>query len=277
MWNNTPSDSGIVALILLIIAIGSYLWLFKLPVWRNNRILKQPFPNEWERILISNMSLYAHLPEDYQQRLKKLITLFLYKIPFSGSAGIVITDEIRVTIAAQACLLILGRTIDDYAKIKSIIVYPYAFFSQNESGEVSGTRLGESWHNGRIILAWDDVLHNSRYLVEGHNVTLHEFAHQLDQEDGYSDGVPSIPSSAVNVWVHSFSKQFKNLKSLVTDYQESFLNPYGATNPAEFFAVCTESFFTAPRKFKQVYPELFQLLHSFYQLDPGLFVPENPE
>jgi len=277
MWNSQPSGSSIVALILLALAIIGYLWLFWFPVWRNRRILKQPFPHKWKQILSTNMKIYSYLPNNFRQRLNNLILLFLHQVDFYGSEGIEINDEIKITIAAQACLLILGRTIDDYAKIKSIIVYPYAYFTENDVGERSGIRLGESWQNGRIILAWDDVLHNSRNIVKGHNVTLHEFAHQLDQEDGYSDGVPPIPASAVDIWVQTFSHHFKELSHLARDFEDSFFNPYGATNPAEFFAVCSESFFTVPVEFSNHYPELFQLMLSFYQLDPRLFIPVLPQ
>ncbi len=258
----------IVFTLFLLLTIISLAWLFWYPVWKIRRILRTPFPPTWLAIIESNNALYAKLPNVLQHRLKNLVQIFLTRVKFYDTKGITLTDEIRVTIAAQACMLILGRTISDYARIKSIIVYPSAYIPTHEGEMESTVRLGESWHNGRVLLAWDDVLKNSQSIIAGHNVTLHEFAHQLDQEDGYSDGVPPLPAQAVDIWIQTFAHRFKELSLFAEQHQESFLNPYGATNPAEFFAVTTEAFFTEPRAFESHYPELFRLMSGFYRLDP---------
>ncbi len=264
-----PIDpSWVVFSIFLLITAVSLIWLFWYPVWKIKRILKQPFPDHWLSIMKKNNVIYDKLPVALQSRLRNLVQLFIHQVHFYGTEGIEMNDEIRVTIATEACILILGRTIDDYAKIKTIIVYPSAYFTQEEDEHQNSVRLGESWHNGRVLLAWNDVLNNSQSIIAGHNVTLHEFAHQLDQEDGYSDGVPPLPSGIVDTWVKAFAHRFNELTELAEKHHHSFLNPYGATNPAEFFAVTTEAFFTEPFAFEKHYPKLFELMQGFYRLDP---------
>lgn len=245
--------------------IGLVLWLFYWPSWRAHRILKKPFPRQWRRILQQRVRFYQLLPSELQRRLEHLIQLFIHDKKFYGAGGLTINDTIRVTIAAEACLLILGRTFDEYAKLKSIIVYPSAFLADEKNHVI---RLGESWQNGRVIIAWDEVSNDSLYLTPGHNVTIHEFAHQLDSQDGYADGVPSIPAAAIHVWSNAFSNALDGLRKQLQAAQPTWLNPYGVTNAAEFFAVCSEAFFTDPHSFEHHYPELFRLLRAFYRLDP---------
>ncbi len=255
----------IVGAIVAIIGIGLVLWLFFWPSWRARRILQKPFPRQWRRILRQRVRLYQILPPPLQRRLEHFIQLFIHDKKFYGAAGLVITDTIRVTIAAEACVLILGRTIDEYAKLRSIVVYPSSFLADEQNHVI---RLGESWHNGRVIIAWDEVANHSLYLPPGHNVTIHEFAHQLDSQDGYADGIPNIPASAIHVWSQAFSHALAGLRQQLQAAQPTWLNPYAATNAAEFFAVCSEAFFTDPYAFEKHYPDLFQLLRSFYRLDP---------
>ncbi len=258
-------ESWVVGALVAITSVGLVFWLLWWPSIRARNILKQPFPEHWRRILQHQVGFYPRLPAPLKTRLEHLVQLFLHDKTFYGAAGLTITDTIRVTIAAEACLLILGRTMDDYAKLKSIIVYPSRFLVDDQHQSI---RLGESWHNGRVILAWDEVANNSLYLPPGHNVSVHEFAHQLDQEDGYADGLPNIPASAVRIWSEAFSEALAGLREQLASEQPSYLNPYGSTNAAELFAVCTEAYFTDPCAFHEIYPKLFDLLRAFYRIDP---------
>lgn len=260
-------------LTLVLLAIGLALWL---PYWRLRRALARPFPDEWERILERNMEVFRKLPPPLRARLRDLIRQFLHQKHFSGAGGLEITDEIRVTIAAEACLLILGRPGGVYPGLRYIIVYPGAFLVEHEEPDELGIvdtspqdMLGESWHNGKVILAWDSVLRGSRNFIDGQNVVLHEFAHQLDSEDGAVDGTPLLGGEhSYRSWAGVLSAEFAELQEASYHGRESLLDHYGASNPAEFFAVATEAFFDNPWRMARHHAELFELLHSYYHVDP---------
>jgi len=209
-------------------------------------------------------------------QLRKLIKQFLYQKQFSGAAGLEITDEIRVTIAAQACMLQLNRSDGLYPKLTYILIYPSTFVvtrpQVDESGLVSDTTqalVGESWQNGRVILAWDNVLHGARNFVDGRNVVLHEFAHQLDSETGAADGAPLLAgASSYRSWASAFCEEFDDLQKDARRGRRSLIDHYGATNPAEFFAVATETFFEQPRQMAKHHAELFEVLKRYYRIDP---------
>ncbi len=184
-----------------------------------------------------------------QQQLKKNILLFLADKSFHGCNGLIINDEMRITIAAEACLLLLNRKTSIYSRLKHILVYPTTFKTkhnnQNPDGTISQgerTLLGESWHNGKIILSWDDVTFGAQNIHNGHNVTLHEFAHQLDSESGSSNGAPLLGKHAWKSWAEVLTNEFKELNQAQERHHKSVMDFYGATNPAEFFAVATETF-----------------------------------
>jgi Mlc titration factor MtfA (ptsG expression regulator) len=258
-------------------AIALSLWI---PRLRLQRALSAPFPEEWERILERNIEGGRRLPEPLRQRLRQLIKQFLHEKHFSGAGGLEMTDEIRVTIAAEACMLMLNRPGGVYPGLRYIIVYPSAFVvdraAMDDHGLVaSGPRdlLGESWHNGKVILAWDSVLHGSRNFVDGHNVVLHEFAHQLDSEDGSVNGAPLLGGEgSYRSWAAIFSEEFEELQRDSYHGRKSLMDHYGATNPAEFFAVATETFFEKPRQMAENHAELFQALRAYYRVDPGEWV-----
>jgi hypothetical protein len=181
-----------------------------------------------------------------------------------------------VTIAAEACLLILGRPGDVYPGLRYIIVYPGAFIVEHAEPDELGIvdtspqdMLGESWHNGKVILAWDSVLRGSRNFVDGQNVVLHEFAHQLDSEDGAADGTPLLGGEhSYRSWAGVLSEEFEELQHASYHGRESLLDHYGASNPAEFFAVATETFFEKPWQMARHHAELFEVLQAYYQIDP---------
>jgi len=217
------------------------------------------------------------LPDLSQKRLKDLVKVFINDKRFVGCAGQEINDEIRVTIAVQACLLILNRTNNPYQKLHSVLIYPSTFVAtrevRDELGLVSTNHiamLGESWGQGKVVLAWDNVEEGVRNLTDGHNVVLHEFAHQLDSESGSHNGAPVLATrGAYRSWAYVFTNEFEELKKEAIKGKKGLLDHYGATNPAEFFAVASETFFEQPLKMRKSHRELFEELVNFYQLDPS--------
>ena len=238
----------------LSMATATIALVWWIPRIRLGLAIKRPFPDEWVRLLESNIEVYARLPMPLRLKLRKLIKQFLHQKHFSGAAGLKISDEIRVTIAAEACMLILNRRSGVYPGLRYIIVYPTAFIvehgNQDNAGVVERSPrglLGESWQNGKVILAWDSVLHGSRNFLDGQNVVLHEFAHQLDSETGSTNGAPLLGgASAYRSWAGVLSGEFEALQKDSRRGRGSLMDHYGATNPAEFFAVATETFFEKP-------------------------------
>ena len=243
---------------------------------RRERLRAGPFPADWEAILRRNVPLYGRLDEDDREELRGDILVFLAEKRFEGCGGLVLTDEIRVTIAAQACLLLLHRETDDYPRLVTILVYPHAYVAHSRQsigggvvleGEVA--RLGEAWRDGVVVLAWDDVLAGAADIHDGHNVVLHEFAHQLDQEDGDADGAPILERRSRYVaWARVLGAEYEQLRRDAAHGRRSVLDDYGATNPAEFFAVATECFFEKPLQLRKRHPALFEELRDFYRFDP---------
>ena len=242
---------------------------------RRQRLMKQPFPREWEEILRENVALYKHLPEDLRERLHGYINVFLDEKNFEGCGGLQLTEAMKVTIAAQACLLLLKGNPTFYPRLKSIVVYPGAYIAKQTTlvGGIpvltDSARLGESWNSGELVLAWDHVKQESVDIRDGHNVVLHEFSHQLDQEDGRADGAPILEQGTSYVaWARILGREYGELVEKVKKHHRDVIDSYGATNPAEFFAVITEAFFKKPAKLKQKHPELYEELKLYYKMDP---------
>lgn len=197
---------------------------------------------------------------------------------WEGCGGLELTDEIRVTIAAQACVLLLHRESEYYPRVTSILVYPSIYIASEERSVGGGiweegeeVRLGHTHERmGVIVLAWDAALHGSRAYDDGVNVVLHEFAHQLDFENASTDGTPALDSRQDYVsWGQVLGEEFERLRRLDAAGIRSFLDSYGATNPAEFFAVVTEFFFERPVELRARHPELYAELKGFYRQDPA--------
>ena len=258
---------------LVVLAIALAVWI---PHIRMKRAMAAPFPEEWVSILERNIGIYRNLPMPLRLKLRVLIKRFLHRKHFSGAGGLEITDEIRVTIAAQACMLQLKRRGALYPRLKYIIVYPTTFVvsrAQTDAGGVTSEKrrslLGESWDNGKVILAWDNVLHGASNFVDGQNVVLHEFTHQLDSETGTADGAPLLAGeSSYRSWAAALSGEYRVLQRRARRRQRSLMVHYGATNPAEFFAVATETFFEKPARMARHHAELFEVLRAYYGIDP---------
>lgn len=263
----------------IIVSVLIIAYLLGKPYWREykrNKVTSKPFKKEWRKIIQSRMPYFRKMPSHLQLQLKKHIQIFLAEKDFVGFNGVVINDEVKITIAAQACLLIMNRKTDYYPKLKSILVYPRAFVKQHQTTNSDGvqfmqntTLAGESWSIGKIVLSWQDTLEGAYLPDDGHNVVIHEFAHQLDQEDGFANGAPILSNGqSYKCWADIFSEQFQKLQQQAQTGDESIFDYYGATNPAEFFAVASEVFFEKSDALKHEHPKLYEQLSMYYQLDP---------
>jgi Mlc titration factor MtfA (ptsG expression regulator) len=262
--------------IFVVVVLVAVVAALLVPRYRLKKAIAAPFPDNWVEILERNIEVYTDLPMALRLQLRKLIKQFPHQKHFSGAGGLEVTDEIRVTIAAEACMLLLNRNTGVYPALRYIIVYPTAFVvdraQASDTGVVSEGRkglLGESWSNGKVILAWDNVLHGSSNFVDGQNVVLHEFAHQLDSESGSTNGAPILSGkNCLRTWAATLSEEFDELQKDAWKGRRSLIDHYGATNPAEFFAVSTETFFEKPAQMAKHHAELFAVLKRYYRIDP---------
>ena len=260
---------------LIVIAVV-LLFAFEVPRVRLRYVLSQAFPLPYSKILRKNLPAYSKMPTDLQMQLKRRIRQFLYQKTFVGCGGLEITDEIRVTIAGKACMLLLNRSSEVYPQLTHILVYPSAFVAPRKEmlngGVVTHTNQGlsgESWSDGRVILAWDQVALNPHNEMHGQDVVLHEFAHQLDSESGQTNGAPIINSTAAyQAWSKVMESEYSGLLNAINHHHGTVIDPYGATNPAEFFAVSTEAFFKKSEQLAQHHPALYAQLQSYYKVDP---------
>jgi Mlc titration factor MtfA (ptsG expression regulator) len=253
------------------------------PAWlgrhRRAALRALPFPPQWRRILARRVPYYRRLPMDLRRQLEAQVRVFLGEKSFVGCAGQAIDDEVRVTIAAQACLLVLNRRDYCYPNLREVLVYPSAFAVQRVRGEPSGVLQeqrqvlsGESWTRGQVILSWEDALHGAAIDDDGRNVVIHEFAHQLDQEKGHANGAPWLGSRhRYPRWSQVLGAEFARLQHDATTGQPSLLDHYGARDPAEFFAVASEVFFEQPRSMAALHPALYEELRHAYRVDPARF------
>jgi Mlc titration factor MtfA (ptsG expression regulator) len=259
----------------IVVLLGVAAVLAK-PRWterRRDRLRTKPFPAAWRRILRRRVPAVARLPADLQRQLKRHIQVFVVEKPFIGCQGQAVTDDVRVTIAAHACLLLMGHARPDYyPRLRQILVYPDAFVVQRErplgDGLVHEQRralTGESWSQGQVILSWTEVLAGANDPTDGRNVVLHEFAHQIDQDTGTADGRPWRPTPALRRrWEATMSAAYERLKR----EPSALIDAYGASDPAEFFAVVTEVFFEQPRALAAEAPTVYRELAELYRLHP---------
>jgi MtfA peptidase len=247
---------------------------------RRDEARKRPFPPEWEVFVHANVAHYCMLDDNERAELHATMQVFLEEKEWEGCGGLDLTDEIRVTIAAQACLLQLGLPHDYYRNVESILVYPSTvvppehrpsiFERVDGPVEAAAPLLGQAFAQGPVILVWDAVLHGARHPEQGHNVVYHEFAHKLDMLDGAADGTPPLANrDQLDEWVAVCSREFQRLHSLAEKGHKTFLNSYGAKNEAEFFAVATEEFFDRPLALQKHAPDLYHVLSAYYHQDPA--------
>ncbi|MGM0508496.1 MAG: M90 family metallopeptidase [Fusobacteriota bacterium] len=240
--------------------------------YKRHKIRKTKFPDIWETYLKDDLKIYNMIPYELREKLKEDIMILIYEKRFEGCQGTVITGKKKVLIAAQACLLFINKKSRYYPKLDSILVYPDRY-KVKQAREINGVpvkkggiRLGESWQNGEVVLAWSNVMEGFNHTK--HNVVIHEFAHQIDQETGYANGFPALTRDMDRKeWTKVLKKEYKKLVFKKEHNKISIINKYGATNPAEFFAVITELFFEDPLKLNEASIDLYLELKKYYKID----------
>lgn len=276
-----PSVPGAMTPLLFIVpALLFILWVVAQPWWvarRREQLRQRPFPAAWRQILRRRLPFLRRMPVDLQLQLKRHIQVFLAEKPFIGCAGLTVNDEMRVTIAAQACLLQLNRKPSYFPNLRQILVYPGAFVVDRAHTDGAGVlqdqrRLlsGESWSQGQVILSWQDALDGAAVDDDGRNVVIHEFAHQLDQETGHANGAPRLPTrERYERWSGVFQREYERLQQQLALGEPTLLGDYAATDPAEFFAVASEVFFEQGARMAAESPALYGELARFYRVDPA--------
>jgi len=242
-------------------------------------VLAEPFPEEYRELIAQRLPLLRHLNTEERTKLEALIRILVSEKTFEGAGGLELSDEMRVVIAARACLLVLHRVKLDgplFPELDTIIVYPstYRVRHSRQEGyvviEEGEARLGESWMHGVVVLAWDAVQTGGANPVDGHDVVLHEFAHQLDGEDGGMDGTPVLDGwERYASWSRVAGAEYTALVESVERHKRTSIDAYGATNPPEFFAVVVEQFFEKPAALARTHPELYAELVAFFRFDPA--------
>ncbi len=282
-----PGAAAAIALV----AAAVLAWLIGGPLVaarRRRTAMAQPLPPAIAAHIARNVPPRCRLPPELAARHDALVSAFLAEKEFVGCGGLVVSDEIRATIAALACLLLLGRR-GHYEALHSVLVYPSGFWVEDEveddAGVVEKRRRdlsGEAWDSSRIILSWEDVLEAAHFPGEGYNVTLHEFAHFLDAEGlglaARSKQTPGETASrdatagaprTLESWSANLQREFELLQQAVDSGEDTFLDPYAAEDATEFFAVATEDFFQRSQEFRDRQPRLYVLMQQFYGLDPA--------
>ncbi len=245
---------------------------------RRHKILEQPFPDSWAEIIRARVPHYEWLDEAEQLHLRQLVQVFVEEKHWEALGGLELDDDIRVTIAAQACLLILGLEHSLYRKVDSILVYPHtvvapppkpSFFSTGTQLTTGGMPiLGQAFTQGPVILVWDAVRQGAANPRDGHNVVFHEFAHKIDMLGGHADGVPPLADAATyDAWIEVFTREYEALRARTDSGRRTYLGSYALTNGAEFFAVATEHFFEQPIEMEQEHHAMYVVLRDFYRQD----------
>lgn len=276
-----------VLILAILIAVAALFWWAGVPALRARQRLalsRKPLPDEW-RGWLGEVAAYRHLPDHLREKLHGLVQIFVAQKTFVGCNGLAVTDRMRVIIAANACLLVMNRPgvpqKNLYDELFSILIYPTAFIVPETTplggGLVhQGHRVlsGQAWDSRRIILSWEDI---EQPPGSGHNVVMHEFAHYLDMEDETMDGAPGLPSTnAYREWSQTFWQEFRRLRQELSFGVPTVIDPYGATAPAEFFAVVTEVFFQRPHELAASHAQLYAQLRKYYRLDPAQWMPAPP-
>jgi Mlc titration factor MtfA (ptsG expression regulator) len=237
--------------------------------WRRRRVLRRHAIADalWGRVTRG----LAFLPRG-NPKLRELALLFLAEKEFAGAHGLQITDVMRVAIAAQACLPILELGLDWYAGWHGIVVYPGDFRVRRREMDEDGVvhewddeLAGEAMPGGPVVISWDAAAHDPTI-----NVVIHEFAHKLDMINGAADGRPPLhPGMDARAWTAAFTEAYGGFCDAVERGKDTWLDPYAAEHPSEFFAVVSEAFFEDGAETKRRYPEVYEQLSLFYRQDPA--------
>lgn len=251
---------------------------------RRRELLAQPFSESWRGYLNANIWQYGLLTAADQSQLCDDLRVLIAEKDWEGGRGFTVTDEVKVTIAAQAALLLLGLKHDYFGDVETVIVYPASYVATARTWEPGGVlneaptpRLGETSHRGPVIVSWADALAAGRGYAGGRNVVLHEFAHRLDLRNGDVDGVPPLDDERqYEEWSQVMSAEYQNLLADAQEGRPTLLDQYGATNAGEFFAVATECFFETPHPLQQMHARLYAVLRDFYRQDTAARMPLSP-
>jgi len=237
---------------------------------------RHPVPHKvWEQVLDQG-AIFNRLSAVERAHLRELTTLFLHRKTLVGAHELSVSQPMAVTIAAQACLLVLKLGLRYFDGWSQVTIYPGAFkVARNDVDQVGLVSLqarslsGESWLRGPVILSWDDVARELDSPHAGHSVVVHEFAHKLDMRNGRANGMPPLHADMVRTdWTQVFSTAFDHLQQRLAHHHRPAINDYAATDPAEFFAVVSELFFTTPQTLRTEYPAVYDQLVLFYRQDP---------
>lgn len=250
--------------------------MFSWTAWRRKRLMRRPLPPAWEQAL-GYLPLLHGLRADERRKLEGLMQVFVAEKSFEGCGGLDMREKIEVVIAAQACLLILHLHHDFYHRVRSILVYPTTFRHRmmHRQGDgtmaaVEGEHLGEAWPGGPVVLAWDSAYQGGRAGEDGQNTVIHEFAHKLDMLDGSTDGIPPLTADLDPAgWRADFDRAFDDHRTAMERGHPRLIDAYGATSPAEFFAVASENFFERPVGLRRQEPAFYRRLADFYRQDPA--------
>ena len=253
--------------------------------YQRRELLAQPFPMDWLGYLSANVAFYRTLSGGEQGKLCDITRILIAEKSWEGCGGLTLTEEIQVTIAAQAALLVLGFDDEYYRNVETILVYPQGFLVTTRRRGVGGMIVeqvipyaGEAALQGPVVLSWADARRGGRESGDGRNVVLHEFAHKLDMRDGAADGAPYLEDAIqIETWARVMGAEYQTLVEATQAGEPTLLDPYGATDAAEFFAVATEGFFELPRRMQAEHPELYRVLRDYYRQDPAARLPRQAE
>lgn len=239
---------------------------------RRRKILREPMPKAWRQIIRDNVKHYDTLTPKQQAKLEDDTRVFAATKSWDGGHGVEITDEVKLTIAAQACLMVLGfdDSLDRFHNVREIVVLESAYniVTGADRATAVNTHLGHTSYHGPVVLAWDATRHGGRDPRDGRNLVYHEFAHKLDFDDGLADGTPILNQRVdLNNWIDVMTDAYEKLCEKQDKRRPSLLDQYGTTNSAEFFAVATECFFEKAKQLQEKHPDLYQALAAYYQQD----------
>lgn len=262
-------EGVLVVLGVTALGVALYLWVRRRRSRRRQRLATTPFSEKQRQWVRENWELWDRLPEGLRTEVEGLALVFLDEKVFEACGGSEeVTEEMRVVVAAQACLLWANQRGAPYPTLRAILMYPDAYRVRDEYGMTS-IRLGESWSRGTVVLAWNSVRGGGLNDEDGHNLVIHEFAHQLDTVNGPADGFPELPPNGdFESWPEVFGREYAKLSRDVESGRKTVMDSYGTTNEAEFFAVAAETFFEKPDQMAEEHPELYQLLQDFFATNP---------
>lgn len=264
-----------VLLLLVVLGVGVLVYRNHARKQRRVEMLASALTDHEHAILAREVPLVARMPPELRGKLEGKICLFLDQLAFHGCNGLEVTEEMELSIAAQACLLVVN-TQAWYDNLTTILIYPSAFKSKGTRTdgfvvtETETVRTGESWSRGPVILSWAHSAQGAQNMEDGHNVVIHEFAHQFDDRSGRTDGVPVLAQNQSHAtWSRVFLEAFDRHVALTERGARTVIDPYGATGHEEFFATAVEVFFEKAEALQEAEPDVYDQLLQVFQLDPA--------